>query len=86
MEFTRSKLSIFPLMYPGSLCHRVRQGLEDQLLSVVVGSERRDLEEQRENLISETSQNKRLLKDLEDALLRELSTCQVSRESETPIM
>ena len=45
---------------------------------MVVGSERRDLEEQRENLISETSQNKRLLKDLEDALLRELSTCQVS--------
>ncbi|KAJ4435378.1 hypothetical protein ANN_17992 [Periplaneta americana] len=49
-------------------------GLEDQLLSVVVRNERSDLEEQRENLIEETFQNKNLLKDLEDSLLRELST------------
>jgi dynein heavy chain, axonemal len=33
-------------------------GLEDQLLSVVVRSERPDLEEQRESLIAETSANK----------------------------
>ncbi|XP_037090995.1 dynein heavy chain 10, axonemal-like [Pollicipes pollicipes] len=62
------------------------KGLEDQLLSVVVGSERRDLEEQRENLISETSQNKRLLKDLEDALLRELSTCQGNMLDNTELL
>lgn len=49
-------------------------GLEDQLLSVVVRNERPDLEEQRENLIAETSENKNLLQQLEDALLRELST------------
>ncbi|KAK9891062.1 hypothetical protein WA026_013388 [Henosepilachna vigintioctopunctata] len=49
-------------------------GLEDQLLSVVVRNERPDLEEQRENLISETSVNKSLLQQLEDSLLRELST------------
>ncbi|XP_056647538.1 dynein axonemal heavy chain 10 [Diorhabda sublineata] len=49
-------------------------GLEDQLLSVVVRNERPDLEEQRENLIAETSENKRLLSELEDSLLRELST------------
>lgn len=49
-------------------------GLEDQLLSVVVRSERPDLEEQRELLISETSLNKQLLKQLEDSLLRELAT------------
>lgn len=49
-------------------------GLEDQLLSVVVRSERQDLEEQREMLIAETSQNKQLLKQLEDSLLRELAT------------
>lgn len=49
-------------------------GLEDQLLSVVVRSERPDLEEQREMLISETSINKQLLKQLEDSLLRELAT------------
>uniref|UniRef100_T1JML4 Dynein-1, subspecies f n=1 Tax=Strigamia maritima TaxID=126957 RepID=T1JML4_STRMM len=49
-------------------------GLEDQLLSVIVGNERKELEEQRELLIKETSENKKLLKDLEDALLRELTT------------
>ncbi|XP_030648846.1 dynein heavy chain 10, axonemal [Chanos chanos] len=50
------------------------KGLEDQLLSVLVGFERKELEEQRERLIQETSENKRLLKDLEDSLLRELTT------------
>ncbi|XP_066511362.1 dynein axonemal heavy chain 10-like isoform X1 [Hoplias malabaricus] len=50
------------------------KGLEDQLLSVIVGFERKELEEQRERLIQETSENKRLLKYLEDSLLRELAT------------
>uniref|UniRef100_H3BAL0 Dynein axonemal heavy chain 10 n=1 Tax=Latimeria chalumnae TaxID=7897 RepID=H3BAL0_LATCH len=50
------------------------KGLEDQLLSVLVGFERKELEEQRERLIQETSENKKLLKDLEDSLLRELAT------------
>lgn len=50
------------------------QGLEDQLLGVVVKNERPDLEEQREYLIMETSTNKTLLKRLEDTLLRELTT------------
>ncbi|XP_050088792.1 dynein axonemal heavy chain 10 [Anopheles aquasalis] len=49
-------------------------GLEDQLLSVVVRSERPDLEEQRETLIAETTANKALLQNLEDSLLRELAT------------
>ena len=48
-------------------------GLEDQLLSVIVKFERKELEEQRERLIQETFDNKRLLKDLEDSLLRELA-------------
>jgi dynein heavy chain, axonemal len=48
-------------------------GLEDQLLSVVVREERADLEEQREMLIEETSINKNLLSTLEDSLLRELA-------------
>lgn len=47
----------------------------DQLLSVIVKFERKELEEQRERLIQETSVNKKLLKDLEDSLLRELATC-----------
>ncbi|RMC05733.1 hypothetical protein DUI87_17276 [Hirundo rustica rustica] len=50
------------------------KGLEDQLLSVITGFERRELEEQRERLIQETSKNKNLLKNLEDTLLHGLST------------
>lgn len=41
---------------------------------MLVAYERRELEEQREHLIQETSENKNLLKDLEDSLLRELAT------------
>ncbi|KAH6585240.1 hypothetical protein BASA61_006968 [Batrachochytrium salamandrivorans] len=50
------------------------KGLSDQLLNVVVGHERKELEEQRERLIAEMSENKSLLKDLEDTLLRELAS------------
>ncbi|KAJ3039942.1 Dynein heavy chain 10, axonemal [Rhizophlyctis rosea] len=50
------------------------KGLSDQLLNVVVGHERKELEEMRERLILEMSQNKSLLKDLEDTLLRELAS------------
>uniref|UniRef100_A0A8C3AFQ3 Dynein heavy chain ATP-binding dynein motor region domain-containing protein n=1 Tax=Cyclopterus lumpus TaxID=8103 RepID=A0A8C3AFQ3_CYCLU len=49
-------------------------GLEDQLLSVIMGFEKKKLEEQREHLIQETSNNKKLLKNLGDCLLRELAT------------
>lgn len=51
-----------------------QSGLEDQLLSVVVRCERPDLEQQREALIIQTSENVQLLKVLEDSLLRELAT------------
>eukprot|EP00898_Chlorokybus_atmophyticus_P006649 jgi/Chlat1/6986/Chrsp56S00523 len=50
-----------------------QQGLQDQLLNVTVRNERLDLEESRENLVREMSDNKTLLKQLEDTLLRELS-------------
>ncbi|KAJ7419933.1 Dynein heavy chain 10, axonemal [Willisornis vidua] len=50
------------------------KGLEDQLLSVITGFERRELEEQRERLIQETSENKNLLKNLEDTLLHGLTS------------
>lgn len=49
------------------------KGLEDQLLSVIMGFEKKELEEQRERLIQETSRNKKLLKNLGDTLLRELA-------------
>ncbi|XP_011694340.1 PREDICTED: dynein heavy chain 10, axonemal [Wasmannia auropunctata] len=53
-------------------------GLENQLLSVVVRTERPDIEEQRETLIMETSENKNLLQQLEDSLLREITVNQGS--------
>ncbi|KAJ1502678.1 Dynein heavy chain 10, axonemal [Coelomomyces lativittatus] len=50
------------------------KGLQDQLLNVVVGHERKELEEQRERLVQEMSANRILLGELEDCLLRELAT------------
>jgi len=50
------------------------QGLEDQLLGIVVGKERPDLEEKKNELILESVSNKRLLKDIEDKILEILST------------
>lgn len=50
------------------------KGLSDQLLNVVVANERKELEEQRERLVTEMSENKSLLKTLEDTLLRELAS------------
>ncbi|TPX31992.1 hypothetical protein SmJEL517_g04802 [Synchytrium microbalum] len=50
------------------------KGLSDQLLNFVVRHERKELEEMRERLVMEMSQNKTLLKDLEDTLLRELAS------------
>jgi dynein heavy chain len=50
------------------------KGLSDQLLNVVVNHERRELEEQRERLTIEMCENKKLLKDFEDMLLRELAS------------
>jgi dynein heavy chain len=51
-----------------------QKGLQDQLLNVVVGHERKELEEMRDKLVLEMSKNKSLLKDLEDTLLRELAS------------
>lgn len=50
--------------------------MEDQLLSVVVKIERPDIEEEREALIVETSENKSLLYQLEESLLHEISSNQ----------
>jgi dynein axonemal heavy chain len=50
------------------------KGLEDQLLTVVVGLEQPELEERRQTLVQETAENKSLLANFEDTLLRELAT------------
>merc|ERR1711871_305511 len=52
------------------------QGLENQLLNVVVGHERPDLEQQFAALVSEMSQNTQLLVSLEDSLLQNLAASQ----------
>jgi dynein heavy chain len=50
------------------------QGLEDQLLGIVVAKERPDLEEKKNELIIESANNKRQLKGIEDKILEILST------------
>ncbi|KAK9522770.1 hypothetical protein VZT92_019216 [Zoarces viviparus] len=61
-------------------------GLEDQLLSLVMGFEKKALEEQHENLIEEISHNKKLLKKHRDFLLRELSTATGNMLDNTELM
>ena len=48
-------------------------GLEDQLLGVVIGVEKPELEEQRAKLIAEVNSNKKTMKALEDDLLYRLA-------------
>eukprot|EP00611_Tribonema_gayanum_P031950 TRINITY_DN936_c3_g3_i1.p1 TRINITY_DN936_c3_g3~~TRINITY_DN936_c3_g3_i1.p1 ORF type:complete len:1333 (+),score=418.63 TRINITY_DN936_c3_g3_i1:367-3999(+) len=50
------------------------EGLQDQLLGITVEKERPDLEEQKGRLILEGAANKRMLKEIEDKILRILST------------
>ena len=50
-----------------------RDGLANQLLSVVVGHERPDLEEQFSELVADMSANALMIVKLEDTLLHELS-------------
>ncbi|CAK4656794.1 hypothetical protein LEN26_006663 [Aphanomyces euteiches] len=49
-------------------------GLANQLLNVVVGHERPDLEEQYRDLVRDMSENTQMIVELEDMLLHELST------------
>ncbi|CAM9103575.1 unnamed protein product [Discosporangium mesarthrocarpum] len=51
-------------------------GLANQLLNVVVGHERQDLEESYAVLVSDMSENAQLIVHLEDTLLKELSSSQ----------
>ena len=48
-------------------------GLEDQLLTIVAAKERPDLEESKNNLIVESANNGRSLKEIEDRILEVLS-------------
>jgi dynein heavy chain len=63
--------------YPPETCVKVNllnfmatsEGLQDQMLGIVVKTERPELEEQRERLVLEDAENKRQLKELEDKIL-----------------
>lgn len=52
------------------------EGLEDQLLGIVVAKERPELEEERNALIVASAENKGLLKKVEDKILEVLSSSQ----------
>merc|ERR1719230_2137962 len=54
-------------------CVITLEGLAAQLLNVVVGFERPDLEEMRQKLVQQMSENRQIIKGLEDTLLRELA-------------
>jgi len=51
-------------------------GLEDQLLGIVVARERPELEESKNQLILQSADNKRQLKEIEDKILEVLATTQ----------
>ncbi|XP_058478991.1 dynein axonemal heavy chain 7 [Solea solea] len=50
------------------------EGIEDQLLGIVVARERPDLEEEKQALIQQGAENKRQLKEIEDKILEVLSS------------
>ncbi|XP_038127258.1 dynein heavy chain 12, axonemal [Cyprinodon tularosa] len=50
------------------------EGLEDQLLGIVVAKERPELEEERNTLILQSADNKRQLKEIEDKILETLQS------------
>eukprot|EP00775_Hariotina_reticulata_P006671 gene6671-6895_t len=68
--------------YAPELCTKVSllnfmttpEGLEDQLLGIVVAAERPDLEEEKNKLIISGAANKRKLKETEDEILKVLSS------------
>ena len=53
------------------------QGLEDQLLGIVAAKEKPELEEKKNQLIIESADNQKQLKEIEDKILEVLSSSQV---------
>lgn len=72
----RARLILYFRAYPDALVPPLPapQGLEDQLLGIVVAKERPDLEEEKNKLIVVGAENKKKLKEIEDQILRVLSS------------
>ncbi|KAM7353017.1 dynein heavy chain at 36C isoform 1-T1 [Cochliomyia hominivorax] len=61
------------------------QGLQDQLLGITVARERPDLEAEKNTLIVQGAENKRMLKETEDQILEVLSSAENILEDETAV-
>uniref|UniRef100_T1GP73 AAA+ ATPase domain-containing protein n=1 Tax=Megaselia scalaris TaxID=36166 RepID=T1GP73_MEGSC len=61
------------------------QGLQDQVLGITVARERPDLEAEKNTLIVQGAENKRMLKETEDKILEVLSTSENILEDETAV-
>ena len=59
-------------------------GLQDQLLGIVVAKEKPELEEQKNNLILESAENKKQLKETEDKILHVLSSSKATSMIKRP--
>ncbi|XP_046493196.1 dynein axonemal heavy chain 8 [Neodiprion pinetum] len=63
-----------------------QKGLEDQLLGRVILTEKRELENERTQLITDVTSNKRKIKELEENLLQKLTTVQGSLIEDVELM
>lgn len=63
-----------------------RKGLEDQLLGRVILTEKKELEEEKNNLIKDATSNRRKMQELEINLLHKLSTTQGSLLEDVTVM
>ena len=61
------------------------EGLQDQLLGILAAEEKPELEDMKNKLIVESANNKKQLKDIEDKILKVLTSSQV-RFQETTYM
>ena len=53
------------------------EGLQDQLLGILAAEEKPELEDMKNKLIVESANNKKQLKDIEDKILKVLTSSQV---------